>query len=723
MDAGMSPAYDATTGIIKGPSDFRGLSMSQVLLVSADTVCSDALRAALEDSGVSVVGAESFPAALNQLEHGTHGVVFLDSDCVGGDAVRFVGQVRKRYPDRIVIVTGEKPGTNLLIKLIHNGVHEFVSKPFDANKLAAGIRVICQKRERAGSESGVGEGAVGTESGDDPRRLEASGDVFLANEQLQNTNETLRRQVSQFTILYQMGRDISESENWTDALDRFLMALVNYTGAEGAALLLFSRKGTRLAARSSFQIDDENLNHARRTLSKRWRDNPRGSEIHSIESYEDHLFATCLERLKRWRFTVVPLRYRNRAWGFLFIEKTYKSNNQFRIDYPFFTTIQTILAEEVANASYISELRQLSRFNQKVLDNINSGVITTDLEGYALFWNHLALKMCPGLSEGARVHFDELFRSDSRSGGLFQTIMDGKKVSHVLEVRYLGGGGQERPARISITKMHDDNLNGNVLVGIFEDLTEQKRLEEEIRRNDRLRVLGRLSAGVAHEIRNPLTGIATSAEILYGRLARDDDKTKYVRAILDETSRLDEIIRNLLNFAKPAKPQMCACVPGDISRRVVGLVSDHAEKKGIEIKVRDELNDDVCHADANQLTQVLLNVVLNAIDACDHGNTVEIVLKKDPATEGMKESGACITISDDGPGVPEEVRMSLFEPFVTTKTHGTGLGLAICQQIIEEHHGVIGCEFLEKGTRFTVRLPLKHRDAVGKIRANRSTGE
>jgi signal transduction histidine kinase len=232
-----------------------------------------------------------------------------------------------------------------------------------------------------------------------------------------------------------------------------------------------------------------------------------------------------------------------------------------------------------------------------------------------------------------------------------------------------------------------------------------------------------LSAGVAHEIRNPLTGIATSAEILAGRLGQDDQKSKYVRAILDETSRLDEIIRNLLNFAKPAKPRMGPCAPGDISRRVVGFLSDQAEKKGIVIEVRDELGDDVCHADSNQLTQVLLNVVLNAIDACDRGNTVEVIIRKDAPTDEMRDGTACITITDDGPGVPEEVRTNLFDPFVTTKTHGTGLGLAICQQIIEEHEGVIGCEFLEKGTRFTVRLPLKDRETARASRANRSKGE
>ncbi len=311
--------------------------------------------------------------------------------------------------------------------------------------------------------------------------------------------------------------------------------------------------------------------------------------------------------------------------------------------------------------------------------------------------------MCPVLSAKHNTHINNLFWSKSFGADLFDQIMESDKNTHVLEVTSVLE--REFPARLSITKMHDDNLNGPVLVAIFEDLTEQKLLEEEVRRNDRLRVLGQLSAGVAHEIRNPLTGIATSAEVRGGKIKSDPDKFKYVRAILDEIHRLDEIIRNLLNFARPAKPQIKKCSLAALSKRVTGLLSDEARKKGISLEVYDGLKYDVCNADENQLTQVLLNVVLNSIQACEKGDSVKIELVGgDPA---LRSSFARIDVVDDGPGVPREIRSSLFEPFVTTKTNGTGLGLAISQQIIEEHRGEIGCEFLDKGTRFTIRLPIE----------------
>jgi signal transduction histidine kinase len=665
------------------------------------------LREALDLCGFLTEGTGSKRRTLAEMAKRRHEAVLVDADGLDREAVGVVGRIKERHPDRVIFVTASRPSKTLLASLERAGAHRFLPKPIDAREAARVIRDACQGEGqgfRAVPRRGripVGGTSGGVKRGSFGRSDSAS------NQRLHDATEILRKQVSQLTILYQMGRDISETENWTDALDRFLMALVNYARADGAALLLFNRSGERLAPRANFQVSEDALARASVTLDRRWKENPRAFEIHSIESYDDRVFGACLERARPWRLTVIPMRYRNRVWGFLLIDKRYRSNVRFRADYPFLTTIQTILAEEVANASYISDLRQLSRFNQKVLDNIQSGVITTDADGAIVFWNHVARAMCPELRSTSRAHFDEVFKSARHPEGIFRAIMSAAEDTQVLDVTYRGMRHEATPGRLSTTKMHDDNLNATVLVGIFEDLTEQRKLEAEIRRTDRLRVLGQLSAGVAHEIRNPLTGIATSAELLGGRLVGDNDRLKYVRAILDETSRLDEIIANLLSFARPARPQIHACSVSDVSTRVVSLLSDQASKKGIALRVHDKLGDRVCMADANQLTQVLLNLVLNAIDACDHGNTVDIELDCETDPAGVDDGAIRIDVCDDGPGVDVEVRDRLFEPFVTTKTHGTGLGLAISQQIIEEHRGSIRCERCEKGARFTIRLPLR----------------
>ncbi|UCG51394.1 MAG: response regulator [Candidatus Latescibacterota bacterium] len=709
-------------GIYLRPLGFGRLpevwAIVNVLLISTDEACTESLSHALESLGLGTALAGTPAAARARIKSDSPDIIVVDADNLGDSTGRFVTRLRARHAEPTVLVTGSKPDSPTLIQLIHAGIHDFIPKPFDPAAFASVISNMCETRDAPDmSDLGDTEPAGSGDAGFTP-----SKDIARANEKLRILNKTLRQQVSQLTILYQMGRDISDNENWSDALDRFLMALVNYTNADGAALLLFSRNQTRLTTRSSFQVATKVLKQACARLMAEWGENPRGSEIHCIESYEDRVFNTCLERLKPWRFTVVPLKHRSRSWGFLLIEKLYRSGRAFTSDYPFLNTIQTIAAEEVANASYISELRQLSRFNHKVLENINSGVVTTDLRGYVSFWNQLAAGMCPRLRGNQRVHFDSIFRSAAFGEDFFENIMRADKDTHVLEVECIGAADYRFPARLSITKMHDDNLNGTVLVGIFGDLTEQKRLENEIRRNDRLRVLGQLSAGVAHEIRNPLTGIATSAEVLAGKIG-GGEKGKYIRAILEETNRLDDIIRNLLSFAKPAKPKMGKCALKDISRRVVSLLSDQANRKGVDLELRDSSADDICTADANQLTQVLLNIVLNGIQACDRGNRIEIELTNEEDSQRSVPGFARIDISDDGAGVPDEIRNSLFDPFVTTRSQGTGLGLAISQQIIEEHHGKIECEFLTKGTRFTIRLPLGDREVLTDGGTTRSAGE
>lgn len=527
-----------------------------------------------------------------------------------------------------------------------------------------------------------------------------------SSEELEALNKRLQRVVAQLKTLYHMGHDLAQNENWSDALDRFLMMLVSFMEADGAALLLFSETDTILAPRSSFQVEERDLVRACDTILNGWRRHPRSGEIHSLESYQGGRRVSCLEQAGGWRVTVIPLRHRNRPLGFLILDKPYTNALVFKWDFDFLNTLQTIFAEEIANASYVSELRQLSRFNNKVLDNIRSGVISTDSEGNVRYFNVWASDMCPRLREANRVpvHFDALFKSRQFPDDFFATMLRSEQGTYLLEVE-CDSGGEPFPARLRTTKMYDDNLNGMVVVGIFEDLTEQKRMEAEIRRNDRLRVLGQMSAGVAHEIRNPLTGIATSAEVLSAKLSGDEEKGRYVRAMLEEINRLDGIIRGLLEFARPPKPQIAPCSLRRVTDRVRGLLADQALEKGVRLEVADAEEEFMCHADAGQLTQVLLNVVLNAIQACSSGDEIRVECAVADQPGGSAPRVARIDVTDSGPGIPREIRESLFDPFVTTKTRGTGLGLAISQHIMDEHEGSIRCAFLDPGTRFSIELP------------------
>jgi len=686
----------------------RPTSEPQVLFVSEDTDLGGRLDRELERTGIALT--QWLPAGKAPTDpRGGYHLVMIDvgDPASQGSVEDTITSVRAASAGVTVFAIAENPSRDLLLRLFDVGIDKLVRRPVDVFELAAEIRDACQKSVFNRFSAEIYSRLRNSRSVGDRSQMELHEAIVRSNEELQNLNHRLYKVVSQLKTLYHMGRDLSENENWSDALDRFLMALVSFMGADGAALLLFSRNNSVLAARSSFQIDEDISAGACGLILSKWKRHTRSAEIHSLESYRGGDYISCLEGESKWRMTIIPLRHRNRPLGFLLLEKDYKNGFDFKSDYDFLNTLQTIFVEEIANASYISELRHLSRFNNKVLDNIRSGVITTDLQGTVNYSNEWARGMCPGLRGPSPkpIQFDDLFKSRQFGSKFYERVLASRKNSHVLEVKCRGGASEPFPARLRTAKMYDDNLGGMVIVAIFEDLTEQRRMETEIRRNDRLRVLGQLSAGVAHEIRNPLTGIATSAEVLADRLGHENENVKYIGAILDEIHRLDGIIRNLLDFARPPKPQIAPCSLQEIIERVLALVTEEATTKGIELSL-DKVSDAVyCEADSAQITQVLLNVVQNAVQACHKGDSVVLDVKREQPADPSYAKVVCIDVLDSGAGVPSEVRESLFDPFVTTKTRGTGLGLAISQHIVEEHNGSIRCDFLKKGTRFSIRLP------------------
>jgi nitrogen-specific signal transduction histidine kinase/DNA-binding response OmpR family regulator len=690
------------------PSDPR------VLLISGDDPLASRLERELVRTGIVLSQWRPGQDAPETPLGGYHLVVLdLDDPAQTREFIdEAVASTRRHSAGVAVFAVAKDPSRDDLLHLLDLSVDRFIRRPVDLFETTASIREACHRSAFSRFSAEIFHRLKDSHSVLDRSQLELHDAIVRSNEELQTLNRRLYKVVSQLKTLYHMGRDLAENENWSDALDRFLMALVSFMGADGAALLLFSYNNSVLATRSSFQIDQDICAGACAQILSQWKRHTRSTEIHSLESYGEGKYNSCLEGESRWRMTLIPLRHRNRPLGFLLLEKDYKNGHDFKGDYDFLSTLQTIFVEEIANASYISELRHLSRFNNKVLDNIRSGVITTDLEGKVNYSNEWARGMCPDLRgpKPKPIHFDELFESRQFGGEFYDRVIKSQKNSHVLEVVCRGGAQELFPARLRTAKMYDDNLDGMVIVAIFEDLTEQRRMEAEIRRNDRLRVLGHLSAGVAHEIRNPLTGIATSAEVLADRLGKDDNNVKYIRAILDEIHRLDGIIRNLLDFARPPKPQLAPCSLPEIVQRVISLLSEEASKKGVDIRLGEDLEAVFCEADSSQITQVLLNVVKNAVQACNRGDEVQLNVMQESASDASYAKVVRIDVLDSGPGVPREVRESLFDPFVTTKTKGTGLGLAISQHIVEEHNGSIACDFLSRGTRFSIRLP--QREAV-----------
>jgi len=268
------------------------------------------------------------------------------------------------------------------------------------------------------------------------------------------------------------------------------------------------------------------------------------------------------------------------------------------------------------------------------------------------------------------------------------------------------------------------------------DLTSMWRMQQELRRHERLATLGQLSAGVAHEIRNPLAGIGTSAQVLLKRFDSGDDRARFVQVILDEVARLDRIVTSLLQYARPRVPELRAVRLADSVARVATLSLEQAERQGVRIESEVAARLTPVYIDADLVHQVLLNVTLNALQAMPGGGTLRYEVRRfrrrrPPRGPGRRaddhgraddrrraaESGVSpwiemqqVRVIDTGVGIPRGVLAKLFDPFFTTKASGTGLGLSISQTIMQEHGGSIAVDSKEgRGTTVLLHFPLEKR--------------
>ncbi|MBI3292712.1 MAG: hypothetical protein HYZ73_07905 [Elusimicrobia bacterium] len=235
-----------------------------------------------------------------------------------------------------------------------------------------------------------------------------------------------------------------------------------------------------------------------------------------------------------------------------------------------------------------------------------------------------------------------------------------------------------------------------------------ERLEQEASQAEKLRAVATLAAGMAHEIKNPLAALQTFAEFVPERHRDPAFAAKLHEILTTETRRIQEIVKDVLDFAKPKPPQLKPMEMAPLINSTLNLLSADLTKRRIRwnVECQDNLpaNGSVAggaiQADADQIRQVLINLIQNAADAIPDGGALRVATQ---THDGYLE----LTVSDNGQGIPKELLPKIFDPFVTTKEHGNGLGLAMVHSIIQAHHGTIHVDSQPgRGTTFTVRLPL-----------------
>lgn len=245
------------------------------------------------------------------------------------------------------------------------------------------------------------------------------------------------------------------------------------------------------------------------------------------------------------------------------------------------------------------------------------------------------------------------------------------------------------------------------------ELQEQTRLllekETQLRRADRLSALGQLSAGLAHEIRNPLGAIKGAVEILQDDFPPGHPKAEFYAILLKEVERLNDVLTNFLSFARPVTPHLAPLDVRAVLTALEGLISGQARAHRVQIFTSFHAGPSRLMADETLLKQAFLNIMLNAVEAMPEGGHLAISTRLSPeGAAGGRPEWVEAVFDDTGPGIQEEDLGRIFDPFFTTKKDGTGLGLAITHRIIETHHGTIRVMSQRgKGSTFVVTLPLE----------------
>ena len=229
---------------------------------------------------------------------------------------------------------------------------------------------------------------------------------------------------------------------------------------------------------------------------------------------------------------------------------------------------------------------------------------------------------------------------------------------------------------------------------------ELRESSEQLQRADRLKTLGEVAAGLAHEIRHPLASIRGALEIIDERSRPDSPEAEFSRLAMGEVQRLDHLVWEFLRYARPHAPELRSTSLHDVVERVVALVRVEAERAGVMLSVDRSAPIPDASIDAQQIEQVLLNVILNAIQASPRGSCVRVRERRD-------EKEVLVDVIDEGSGIPAEHLGQIFSPFFTTREKGTGLGLAIAQRIVMTHHGHIEvAQTSARGTCVRIRLPI-----------------
>lgn len=400
---------------------------------------------------------------------------------------------------------------------------------------------------------------------------------------------------------------------------------------------------------------------------------------------------------------LVPLIEEGQSVGFFLIGAKRSGDPYFSNDADLLTTLANQAAVAVRNAQTHARVVQVNEELQKILETIESGVVAVGPRGRITLFNRAAEQFTGVAAQQVRGQGPD--QLPAPLGQLLQsTAADGQPRSQ-NEFALPDAAGQVIPLVCSTSPLRGPN--GSILgaVAVLVDMSRLKELEQEKRRAERLASIEAIASGLIHEIRNPLVGIKTYAQLLPTRGASEEFREMFSRTAGREIGRIDDLLGRFRTMSRASRHRMEMVDVSGAVRDTLETLHAEMDDRQIRLRLVGEATRRPVLGNLSQLQQLFLNLCLNAIQAMDPGG--ELTVRVADLSEGGGNT-LLVEVADSGPGIADELLATIFDPFVTTKPHGTGLGLAICRSVADAHHARLSVRnnIGRPGCTFTVEFPV-----------------
>ena len=532
----------------------------------------------------------------------------------------------------------------------------------------------------------------------------------------------LEKQFRVLNNIYYLSQYLSTVYDRDQVLQTVLKTCVEGLGFDRAILYLYDDRSHRLVCHKTFGFSPEDEKSAMEASYDIDRHDCiptkvfRSSKTIFVKDIHSEEQATPLDlkisRVGRTDFFVfTPVKSRGRITGILGADTKVRQREIKEIDVESLEILANDAARAMERSDLYSHLLEERNFVESIVTHITNGIITLDAEGKITWFN-------PYSEAVFGMNRDEALGKDYREvfAGLPSWVDTIEKYlgppeggQGSIEYRCVFGDGREKVLDVHFSSIRQERQDKDVFLIIVSDITQRKLMEEHLRRSDRLISLGVLAAGIAHEIRNPLTGISLLMDDLHDHMHDLPRERELIRKSLQEIDRLENLINGLLDFAAPSKQiKLELRSLADVLLNTLFLVKKLCENNHISLLMNSQSTLPMLLLDPEKLQQALLNLLMNAIQAMPEGGDLRVEVKKVSAAESLLSMPAVrIAVQDTGRGISPEDIPYVFDPFFTRNTSGCGLGLSIVHSIVREHGGQISLSSqLGQGTTFRIDLPI-----------------